>query len=465
VVRLGVMARKVTPMHTRVVVAVARAVGELDQGLKVNVTALSADLGVSPKTFYKWANRYRESGLDGLAELSRRPRRSPGRISPMIEDAIVEWRKRLVEEGLDHGPATIRWHLSDGGRIRPPSEATIWRVLVRRGFVVPQPQKRPKCSFRRFEAPAPNEWWQIDATEWTLAGGTTVSIINVLDDHSRVAVESLAMAATTTELAWQAFCNGAQRFGLPRGCLSDNGLIFSGKLRGFEVFFEVQLRAAGVRPITSRPYHPQTCGKVERFQQTLKKWLRKHPTETLEELQAALDTFRDYYNHERPHRGIGRITPWQRWSANTPASAPVGALDAPVVRRHVTVSGDGTLQGARWRIHVGREHIGRAATIILRGTHTTVFVEGRLVRDFELDPTRYHQPQDPHPRQRVTTVTPNGTVTAGSWIVQVGSRHAGQAATVIVDATHVQVLIDDQLIRELHVDPTRRYQPLGPSQP
>src|SRR4029077_14180094 len=125
-----------------------------------------------------------------------------------------------------------------------------------------------------------------------------VEIINVLDDHSRLCAESLAVAVATTEAAGEAFSHGVERLGLPRRCWSANGLTFSGRLHGFEVFFEKELRACGVAPITSRPYHPQTCGKVERFQQTLKKWLRRHPAATLAELQEHLDNFRDYYNRK-----------------------------------------------------------------------------------------------------------------------------------------------------------------------
>jgi transposase InsO family protein len=390
------MARKVTPMNTRLVVAVAKAVAEIDKGVVINVTKLSADLGIAPKTFYKWAGRYRAGGLESLQERSRRPLSSPGRVAVEVEDAIVEMRKRLDDDGLDNGAGTIRWHLAHAG-VAPPSEATIWRILVRRGFVVPEPKKRPKSAMCRFEAPAPNEWWQIDATEWKLIGGRRVWIINIVDDHSRVLVESLAMASATTEMAWQAFSNGVRRLGLPRGCLSDNGVIFSGKLRGFEVFFETKLREAGVRPITSRPYHPQTCGKVERFQQTLKKWLRKHRTRTIEELQRQLDVFRDYYNHERPHRGIGRATPWQRWEAMTPAAAPTTAVPAPVIRRSVSVGRSGAIQGKRWKIGIGAEHEGRPATLVMQGLQVTVFVEGEFIRHLELDPSRYYQPSGKPP--------------------------------------------------------------------
>jgi len=376
-------------MHTRIVAAVARTVERADRGERVNVRALAAELGVSAKTFYKWAARYRQEGLVGLEERSRRPRRSPARISPMVEDAIVEWRKRLGDAGLDCGAATIHWHLGREGTVRPPSEATIWRVLVRRGLVVPEPRKRPKASFCRFEASTPNEWWQIDACDWVLADGSVVEIINLIDDHSRLCVTSRAVKTTTSPLAWAAFCQGVDRYGWPAGCLSDNGLAFSGRFRNVEVFFETQLRTAGVRPITSRPRHPQTCGKVERFQQTLKKWLRprRQQARTLAELQTLLDEFRDYYNRHRPHRGIGRVTPWERWSATPRATATPGTIPSRPRQGTVTVDGDGKVSVERWLISVGRKHAKQRAHVLVDGDHVAVIVNNRLVRELDLDRT------------------------------------------------------------------------------
>ncbi len=212
-----------------------------------------------------------------------------------------------------------------------PSVATVHRILVRRGFVLPQPEKRPKSSWRRFEAPAPNEWWQIDSIDWVIATGL-VKVFNIVDDHSRVACRSRVGAEATSEEAWTTFCEAAQRWGLPAGVLSDNGLCFSGKLRGFEVLFEAKLRDAGIRPITGRPYHPQTTGKVERFQQTLKRWLRRQDhrrglARDLAELQARLDEFCRYYNEQRPHQGIGRVTPLEPLAAS-PACKPASRAAA-----------------------------------------------------------------------------------------------------------------------------------------
>lgn len=221
--------------------------------------------------------------------------------------------------GSDAGPGSIQWHLgrrrAELGVVRVPAEATIWRILTRRGFVIPEPRKRPKSSLRRFEASAPNEMWQTDATKWTIQIGQ-VEILTFLDDHSRRVARSRAVLTATTDNTWETFLEAVAVCGLPSGVLSDNGLNFSGRLRGFEVAFEINLRAGGVRPITSRPYHPQTCGKIERFHQTLKKWLAKKPMAAdLDELQTQLDEFVVFYNTCRPHRGIGRVTPQERWDS------------------------------------------------------------------------------------------------------------------------------------------------------
>jgi transposase InsO family protein len=316
-----------------------------------------------------------------------------------VEELVVRLRKELADGGLDHGATTIQWHLGQRPemprRRRVPSVATIHRILVRRGLVEPTPQKRPKSSWRRFEAPAPNEWWQIDAMDWVIATGQ-VKVINVVDDHSRLAARSRAVQHATGQEAWTTFSQAAQYWGFPAGCLSDNGLVFSGKLRGFEVLFEAQLRAAGVRPFTGRPYHPQTTGKVERFQQTLKKWLPRQPLAAdLIELQAQLDEFCRLYNHQRPHQGIGRQTPISRWQATTAATAATEPLEAPTWprrQRHAIVKDHGTLRLDELHINLGVEWAGCDATVITDGSHATVFIDDQLIRHLRIDPTRRYQP-------------------------------------------------------------------------
>jgi transposase InsO family protein len=378
------MARRVAPVEVRLSAAVT--------GDEVNVAAFCREHGCSRETFYRWRRRYQEEGLEGLEPRSSAPLRSPQRTPVEIEDAIDKLRKELESAGLDAGPATIEWHLQARDIQPVPSTATIWRILVRHGHIEPQPRKRPQRSWRRFEAAAPNELWQADATKWSIAAGQ-VEILTFLDDHSRLITGSRALSTATTDNTWESFSTAVQTWGLPSGHLSDNGLNFSGRLRGYEVAFEINLRAAGVRPITSRPFHPQTCGKIERFHQTLKKWLRRQPLAVdLGELQTQLDVFIDIYNRHRPHRGIGRVTPFQRWSA-TPKTVNVGvALPAPQRTPTVVVDHQGQVRVAPWVIHVGVDHNGRTARVMLDNTHAVVFIDGRLVRHLQLDHTRPYQP-------------------------------------------------------------------------
>jgi transposase InsO family protein len=383
------MAREVVPMDVRLRIAVASN--------EVNVAAFCRQHGLSRETFYVWRRRFEADGFDGLEPRSRAPKTSPQRIGGDVEEAIVALRKELGELGVDAGPGTIQWHLRQQKRRAVPSEATIWRVLMRRGFVTPEPRKRPRSSWRRFEASAPNELWQADCIDWVIATGP-VRILSFLDDHSRVALRVAALTEATTDATWLTFCEASEVWGIPLGQLTDNGLNFSGRLRGFEVRFEIELRAIGVIPKTSRPHHPQTCGKVERFQQTLKKWLRRQPLAAdLAELQAQLDTFVAYYNHQRPHRGIGRRTPAQARAA-TPTTINLGvALPGPAHATTVVVDDRGILRVSRYRIAIGVEHARRTARIHHDDTHAAVFIDHQLVRALTLDPTRSYQPSNRPP--------------------------------------------------------------------
>ena len=313
-----------------------------------------------------------------------------------VEELIIERRKWLLGYGLDAGSASIAYMLR--GRVSPvPSDATIWRALVRRGFITPAPRKRPRSSYVRWEAAAPNELWQIDATEWPVGRRAKAQIFNIIDDHSRLAVASQAVELATTEAAWATFSAATMRWGVPVRCLSDNGLAFSGRLRGFEVVFETRLRAAGVAKIDARPYHPQTCGKIERFQQTLKRWLRaRRRPATIAELQAQLDEFCGFYNNERPHRAIGRITPMERFGANPVAAAggplaPRPPRPRPARLHRVAVNRHGAVRAGRWLIGLGAEYAGQPAEILIDGLNAEVRIDGEVVRLLTLDPSRHYQ--------------------------------------------------------------------------
>jgi transposase InsO family protein len=252
--------------------------------------------GVSKTWLYELLNRHKELGEAAFVPRSRRPKSSPSRVSPEMEDEIIALRKSLAEEGLDAGAHTIRYYLQRRHRRHKalvPSVATIWRVLKRRGFVLPEPQKRPKCSYVRFNAELPNECWQADTTHWALADGTDVEVLNFLDDHSRSLAASRAFATTKAPDVVATFQAAVEELGLPASLLTDNGAIFTAESRGGRCAMESLLVGLGVAYKHGRPYHPQAQGKVEHFHQTLKRWLAKQPrATTLEALQAQLDRFR-----------------------------------------------------------------------------------------------------------------------------------------------------------------------------
>ncbi len=364
----------------------------------LNVRAWCRKHEISPSTFYKWRIRFRERGLEGLEELSRRPHSNPSLISATVEDAIVAARKALLDDGWDAGADSILDKLERDGAVEVPSRATIWRVLRRRGQVVDQPAKRPKSSmWKRFEWGRPNECWQIDATHWTLETGTVIEIINIIDDHSRVLIASVAVPVTTSPAAWAALIGGAQRWGLPGHVLSDNGLAFTARRHRRDVAFSANLRALGIRPINSTPFHPQTCGKVERFHQTLKRWLDQHPAGSISELQTLLDTFAEYYNHVRPHRACNRKPPITKWNATAAAGPADHPIDEPAHITASTVSSLGYIEVRDYAISLGARWAGHNVTTVVQALHAVVFHHHTVVRQLDINPNKRVQALYPRP--------------------------------------------------------------------
>ena len=363
-----------------------------------SVAELAAAHGVHRSWIYKLLARYREGGEPALAARSRRPHTSPMAVGSSVEDEICLMRKQLVEEGLDGGAVTIHWHLTRrGGPV--PSVSTIWRVMRRRGFVSPQPKKRPRSSFVRFAADLPNECWQSDMTHWALDGDVGVEIVNFIDDHSRLCVASHVVAVTKALHVVEIFGAARSRYGTPAALLSDNGCIYTAKHRGGKVALETELERLGVAQKLSRPYHPQTCGKVERFHQTEKKFLARQPRpRTIRELQAQVDRFVAYYNDERPHRGIGRRTPREVFEARLKAHP--GPTAGDVTTKHFRVrhdridkTGRVTLRyaGRLRHLAVGRAHKGTKVTLLVADLDVRIVDAdtGELIRHLTIDPNRY----------------------------------------------------------------------------
>jgi transposase InsO family protein len=369
------MAREEVPVSLR------RAIVEADVA-GLNVTAFCRDHQISTWFFWDLRRRHRAEGGTVLEPKSRAPSRVANKTPAAVEDAIVAERKRLTEAGLDAGAETIAFHLAALEGL--PSPSTIWRILRARGFVEAQPAKAPKRTMRSFTAERANDCWQLDDTTWELADTSAVKILNVVDDHSRLLVASAAAPACTGAFALVTVAGAAAVVGWPARFLSDNATAFRFSLAE-------ALGAIGVGHGHSRPHHPQTNGKVERFHQTLKRWLARQPrTATIAELQAQLDCFRHLYNHQRPHRSIGRRFPAEVWAAAPKSGPPAHPLGAPTSVHHATVLGS-MVRLSRYRITVGAVYDGQPATVIVTGTACHVFVDGHLVRQLTLDPTRKDQ--------------------------------------------------------------------------
>jgi transposase InsO family protein len=355
--------------------------------------------GVSRRWVITLCQRYLVDGDAGLEPRSRRPHRSPHRVPVEVEDQIVEIRKRLDRDGREAGAETIAFHLQ-GERGSSPAVSTIWRILTDRGFVTAQPKKRPKSSHHRFQAEQPNERWQLDVTHWQLADGPPVEILDIIDDHSRLCVASQTRATFTARDVDGCFRDAAATYGDPAGVLSDNGTVFTVAGRGGGlVALEVTLASRGISFRHSRAYHPQTCGKVERFHQTVKKWLATQPPAAdLVELQRQLDELRSYYNEQRPHRALNRRTPHQAYLAR-PKAIPVGTNlrngRYRVLRRVVDRNGVITVDHASRQRHIalGRHHTGTPVIALVYDLDTRVINhDGQLIRSLTLDPTKDYQP-------------------------------------------------------------------------
>jgi transposase InsO family protein len=240
------------------------------------VTAAAAEYGISRQYLHKLLARYREQGLEGLEPRSRAPRSSPQATTARVRDRIIVLRGALTAAGLDAGPVTIGWHLQQEG-LHAPSVSTIRRILHQAGLITPEPRKRPRSSYIRFEAAQPNQTWQSDFTHWRLADGRDVEILNWLDDHSRYLLSCTVHQPVTGDDVVTTFLACVDDYGPPASTLTDNGRVYTARHGGGRNAFEYVLAALNITQKNGTPNHPQTQGKIERFHQTLKRWLSHRP--------------------------------------------------------------------------------------------------------------------------------------------------------------------------------------------
>ena len=362
---------------------------------------VARDYGVSQSWISRLIARYTLDGDAAFEPRSRRPHTSPTRLPQATIDLIIALRTELTGKGLDAGPHTIAWHLQHHHRL-DVSVASISRHLHAAGLIQPSPHKRPKSSYIRFAAEQPNERWQADFTHWWLKRGNHAEILCWIDDHSRYAISVTAHTRITTPIVVDEFTKATQHHGIPYSTLTDNGMVFTTRLaggRGGRNRFEHELRRLNIHQINSTPNHPTTCGKVERFHQTLKKWLtaRSRAT-TITELQTQLDTFIDEYNHRRPHRSLPHnATPATIYNSR-PKADPATRIDTHnrVRTDRVDQAGSITLRhnGRLHHIGIGRIHHRTRVLILVHDLNITIInaATGEVLRELTLDPTRDYQP-------------------------------------------------------------------------
>lgn len=406
-----------------------------------SVAGAARRYGVSRQRAYKIKRRWDADGDSGLPPRSRAAR-TIARADAVLASRIVELRKQLEKDGLDAGAESIAAGLEREG-VGPPANSAIHRILVSAGLVRPEPGKRPKASYTRFEASPPDELWQSDFTHWPIATVPGAVVVSRLDDRSRNLLHARAFATVTMDDVQATFLQACAEHGIPARTLTDNGTVYTTRpISAAPGRFERTLALMGVRQSNGRPCHPQTQGKIERYHRTLKQWLSARPlASSIDELNEQLAEFRHVYNEERPHRALGRRTPGEAYRAKgkalpdpelaagtqakldeqrrreTTACSPGATRRKPIpkderaepARADVTI-GPGihridrrgcvtqnNIAGKRRIFNLGKHNAGRMAELLIdHGRAVAAGLEtGEILADQTLDATREYQYRKP----------------------------------------------------------------------
>lgn len=367
------------------------------QALPQGLSAWCRENGIPRATAYRHLRRIKREG--SWQPKSRRPATCPHTTEAVVREEIIAIRQRLMALAYaDIGADVVRAELEPiaaehGWPV--PARSTVHSILAQADLVAPHPKKRPRASYRRFTYARPRDCYQIDGTDVSDLVGFRAVVLEVLDDHSRVLVGTHAAMAETAAAACSAMRQAIGEYGPPALVLADNGLAFSNRFSptGAPTSFLRLVNGPGGRVIHSSPYHPQTCGKVERHHQTFKKWLRAQAKpRNLEELNVLIQQYRRWYNTKR-WNSVWRRAPQKQWDnapeLGGPKQMPI-QTDATVLTVKVTRDGAITVRSAQ--ITVGLPHAGQRLTALLDGNHLTVYgPDGTPLGHINLDYSRLHQ--------------------------------------------------------------------------
>jgi transposase InsO family protein len=279
-----------------------------------NRRELCRRFGISAPTGYKWLARFAEQGGVGLLDQSRRPAHSPMRTSMELEERVLALR----EQHPAWGGRKIAARLKAQG-LHPPAPSTVTDILRRNGALYTFGRAPVQHAWQRFEHDAPNALWQMDFKGDFAVGRGRCFPLTVIDDHSRYNLALQACTGIQTGPVVQHLTAVFQRYGLPLRINTDNGAPFGMRemayARGGMTPLMVWLVRLGIRISHSRPRHPQTNGKNERFHRSMKaEVLARRGFVNLVEAQQSFDRWRHFYNHERPHEALDIQVPIERYT-------------------------------------------------------------------------------------------------------------------------------------------------------
>jgi len=464
------------------------------------VTEVAQRFGVARQTVHRWVARYRESGLDGLADRSHAPQAHPWRVSAKIEAVICDLR---TAHG-SWGPRRLAFDLERRGH-PGVSRSTVYRVLVRYHLIEPVSRRRRRDQYRRWERSAAMELWQMDVTaSLFLADGRECKVITGIDDYSRFCVIATVVARAIGRAVCLAFTTAMAEYGIPAEVLSDNGKQFTGRFgrpRPAEVLFERICRENGITQRLTKPRSPTTTGKIERLHQTLQlELLNVHgPFASVEDAQAAVDAWRKDYNTRRPHQSLNMAFPAARFTApaadglglRVPAELtrklqpPAGAEEpepddraaAPpppgpgsgsghgkAVELDRVVPPSGNLWIAGQQVWLGPAMTGRTVRLWAGLSQVHVLLDGHRIktlpsrldaRDLARLTASGAQPAGPPPLPPAAgdvtevdrTVNASGNVSLGDHVISAGLPLAGQRITLRLDGPVAHVLAAGVIVR------------------
>src|SRR5437762_4609375 len=277
------------------------------------VMQVARDWGVSRQTMHGWLAKYEGDGLESLNNRSHRPAHCPHQTSPALEAMVLEMRRAHSYWGARR----IAFELTRKHVEPAPSESAVYRCLVRAAVIDPMSRRRRRETWKRWERAAPMELWQLDLVHgFALADGTAAKAPTGLDDHSRFCVSARLMLRERTQSVCDGFSSALREYGVPAQVLTDNGKVFTGRFAQppVEVLFDRICRENGVDHILTQPRSPTTTGKIERFHRTLRvEFNTRQVLRILKVAQEALAEWVTYYNTQRPHQGLGDLTPESRF--------------------------------------------------------------------------------------------------------------------------------------------------------